>query len=117
MATGQTAVLFYALFKMWGVSFNSAAMSTSSSSSSFTAGRNSYVSFVGTGIWLSFMVGWIAIIPFTILGIITLPLTAPIVLWKTIDQCSYTNGNWWTCTFTILPWADLNSVAYVGTAG
>ena len=60
-------------------------MSTSSNDAQYTAGRNSYVGYVGTGIWLSTAVGALAIIPTMILGVFTLPITSIFTLWKVID--------------------------------
>ena len=50
--------------------------------------RNNYAGLTATGVWLGMWLGAFTIIPTTILGIITLPFTAPIVFWKSIDQCA-----------------------------
>lgn len=84
-STGLSSVLIYSLIKASGVSSNSAAMSTSSTDAQYTAGRNSYVGYVGTGIWLGTTLGALTIIPTMILGVITLPLTSVFTLWKVID--------------------------------
>ena len=60
-------------------------MSTTSTETQYTAGRNAYASKVRTAVWLGTFVGTLAIIPTTFLGIITLPLISPITLWKSVD--------------------------------
>jgi hypothetical protein len=60
-------------------------MSTASNDAQFTAGRNSYVGYVGTGIWLGTAFGALAIIPTMTLGVFTLPITSIFTLWKVID--------------------------------
>ena len=60
-------------------------MSTSSTDAIYTSARNSYVSYVGTGVWLSNFLGAMAILPVTIVGILSLPITVPITIWKSID--------------------------------
>ena len=84
-STGFLSVLIFALFKQSALNSNLAAMSTKATDTASVAGRNSYAATTTTGIWLGVWLGAFTIIPTTILGLITLPLTAPIVLWKTID--------------------------------
>ena len=112
-STGLSSVLIYSLIKASGVSSNSAAMSTSSTDAQHTAGRNSYVGYVGTGIWLGSFLGSFLIIPTTILGILTLPFNLPIWIWKTVDQCSYTNANFISCVWSVLPWLDMYGITYI----
>lgn len=84
-STGLTSLLVYLLFKYIGISSNSAAMATNSTDAMYTTGRNSYASWVGTGIWLGAILGSFSILPFTLLGISLLPFTAPFAIWKSID--------------------------------
>ena len=74
-----------ALFKMGAVSTNKAAMVTSPLDSSLVAQRNAYASATAHGMWLGAAIGVFTILPTTILGFFTLPITGPIVLWKVID--------------------------------
>ena len=87
LATGQVYTLIMALFKMGAVSTNKAAMVTSPSDSSSTAvaQRNSYASTTASGMWLAAVFGVFTILPTTIVGFLTLPITGPIILWKVID--------------------------------
>ena len=89
-------------------------MSTSSNDAQYTAGRNSYVGYVGTGIWLGTALGALTIIPTMILGVFTLPITSVFTLWKVIDQCTITGVEFWQCTFFILPWSDLYALTALG---
>ena len=84
-ATGFSSVLVYTLIKSLGTSLNLGAMSTTASDAQYTAGRNSFTSYLGTGIWLGTFLGALTILPATILGIITLPINATITLVKVID--------------------------------
>jgi hypothetical protein len=84
-ATGGFALLVYVIFKYSGYSTNKAAMDSTATDAASVASRNSYATTAATGLWLGIWAGVFAIIPTTILGIVTLPLTAPIVIWKTID--------------------------------
>ena len=87
LATGQVSNLIMALFKMGAVSTNKAAMVTypSDSSSTAVAQRNAYAKTTATGMWLGAAIGVFTILPTTIVGFLTLPITGPIVLWKVID--------------------------------
>ena len=100
-STGLSSVVIYAILKLWGNSSNN------------YYGSNSYVSFVGTGIWLGSFLGSFLIIPTTILGILTLPFNLPIWIWKTVDQCSYTNANFISCVWSVLPWLDMYGITYI----
>ena len=60
-------------------------MDSTATDAASVASRNSFAASAATGLWLGNWAGVLAIIPTTILGIVTLPLTAPIVFWKTID--------------------------------
>jgi hypothetical protein len=42
----------------------------------------------GIGILLGTVVGAFFILPVSLLGFFTLPITLPITIWKTIDECS-----------------------------
>ena len=84
-ATGFSSVLVYTLIKSLGTLSNLVAMSTTASDEQYTAGRNSFTSYLGTGIWLGTSLGVFTILPATILGIITLPINALITLLKVID--------------------------------
>ena len=42
---------------------------------------------IGTGVVLGTIAGWFFILPLTLYGFITLPITLPITIWKTFDQC------------------------------
>ena len=84
-STGFFSVLIFALFKQSALNSNLAAMSTKATDTASVAGRNAFAATTTTGIWLGVWLGAFTIIPTTILGLVTLPLTAPIVLWKTID--------------------------------
>ena len=57
----------------------------SDSSSTAVAQRNAYASTTATGMWVGAAIGVFTILPTTILGFFTLPITGPIVLWKVID--------------------------------
>ena len=84
-ATGGFSLLVYALFKYSGYSANKAAMDSNATDAASVASRDSYAFSAATGLWLGNWAGVLTIIPTTILGIVTLPFTAPIVFWKTID--------------------------------
>jgi hypothetical protein len=84
-ATGFSSVLVYTLIKSLGTSLNLEAMRTTASDAQYTAGRNSFTSYLGTGIWLGTFLGALTILPATILGIITLPINATITLVKVLD--------------------------------
>ena len=85
-STGFFSVLIFALFKQSALNSNLAAMSTTSTDASYTAGRNAYASTTTTGVWLGVALGVFTIIPTMVLGIITLPFTAPIVLWNLLTS-------------------------------
>ena len=74
-----------ALWKNYGVYMNKAAMETSSNDTTLVGQRNSYAGYAVTGVILGAAIGSLNILPTTILGFLTLPLTGPIVLWKVID--------------------------------
>ena len=57
----------------------------SDSSSTAVAQRNAYASTTTTGIWVGAVIGAFTILPTTIVGFLTLPITGPIVLVKVID--------------------------------
>jgi hypothetical protein len=78
--------------------------------------RNNYAGLTATGVWLGMWLGAFTIIPTTILGIITLPFTAPIVFWKSIDQCA-NNTDFLMCVVAFLPWADHNAWVSIGNTG
>ena len=42
---------------------------------------------IGIGVLLGTIAGWFFILPLTLYGFITLPITLPITIWKTFDQC------------------------------
>ena len=73
------------LFKRSVAEKNTAALVDYPNDSSFDAQRNAYASTTATGIWLGAAIGVFTILPATIVGFLTLPITGPIVLWKVID--------------------------------
>jgi hypothetical protein len=87
LATGQVSTLIMVIFKGTAVTTNKDAMVTNPSDSSSTAvaQRNAYASATAHGMWLGAAIGVFTILPTTILGFFTLPITGPIVLWKVID--------------------------------
>ena len=60
-------------------------MSTTSTDASYKASRNSYANDSMIGVWKGLWWGVLTIIPTMIVGIITIPFTFPVVIWKTID--------------------------------
>ncbi len=87
LATGQVSTIIMTIVKEGAVKLNKDAMVTSPSDSSSTAvaQRNAYAKTTATGMWLGAAIGVFTILPTTILGFFTLPITGPIVLWKVID--------------------------------
>ncbi len=87
LATGQVSTLIMVIFKGNSANVNKDAMVTSPSDSSSTAvaQRNTYASTTAIGMWLGAAIGVFTILPTTIVGFFTLPITGPIVLWKVID--------------------------------
>ena len=87
LATGQVSTIIMVFFKDVAVKSNKDAMVTSPSDSSSTAvaQRNAYAKITATGMWLGAAIGVFTILPTTIVGFLTLPITGPIVLWKVID--------------------------------
>ena len=81
-------------------------MSTTSTAASYTTSRNDYATSTMMAVWKGLWSGAFTIIPTMILGIFTLPLSAPIVLWRTIDLCTGSNMNFFACAFSYLPWQD-----------
>ena len=80
-ATGYSSILVYLLFVLEGVFLNKSGL-FSSSYPNYTSAMSSFIEYAGTGIWLGMLLGAIGILPVTLVGILTLPLTAPITLWK-----------------------------------
>jgi hypothetical protein len=60
-------------------------MSTSSTDPASVKGRDSYATDTSVGVWAGIIFGVFTIIPTMILGILTIPFTFPVVIWKTID--------------------------------
>ena len=85
LATGQVSTLIMAIFKASAVTTNKAAMVTSPYDSSLVKERDAYAGTTATGMWLGAAIGVFTILPTTIVGFFTLPITGPIVLWKVID--------------------------------
>jgi hypothetical protein len=84
-ATGQYSVIFATLIKFYAIFSNSAAMSTTSTSDPYLSGKNSYAYTTSNGVYYGIIFGFLMIMAVTFFGIITIPFTAPIILWKTID--------------------------------
>ncbi len=60
-------------------------METSPNDTKLVSQRNDYAGFVVSGVISGAFIGSLNILPTSILGFLTLPLTGPIVLWKFID--------------------------------
>jgi hypothetical protein len=60
-------------------------METSPNDTTLVGQRNSYAFYAVNGVIWGAAIGGLTILPTSILGFLTLPLTGPIVLWKVID--------------------------------
>ena len=84
-STGFLSVLIFSLIKKYALSSNLAGMSTTDTSSANVAQRNSYAFTTSIGVMAGLIFGAFGIIPTMVLGILTFPITLPIVIWKEID--------------------------------
>ena len=75
-----------------------------------------YAQWAGYAIIIGMVLGVFTIIPTTILGFITLPLTTPIVIWKVLGACGgyYTTVDagtaFWTCSNTLFQYGDMYGI-------
>jgi len=74
---------------------------------------DAYYQWIGYAIIIGMVLGVFAIIPTTILGFFTLPLTTPIVIWKVLGACGgyYTTVDagtaFWKCSNTLFQYGDM----------
>lgn len=89
-------------------------MNTQSEDAQYTAGRDSFMSYIGTGLWLGTTLGALTILPATILGIITFPVNATLTLLRVIDMCApFDFVGFFSCSLISLPYVDMAGLQFL----
>ena len=97
---------------MVGLAFSREFLSTSTIASS--PGKEPYPHWVGAAVIIGMVLGVFTIIPTTILGILTLPITTPLMIVKVINVCAK-ETEWWSCVFTMIPFSDMVGINMIGS--
>ena len=106
-ATGFSYVLIIAIF----VGLGKLVAGTHLFDSSFTLFLARFV--IGIGVVLGTIAGWFFILPLALYGFMTLPITLPITIWKTFDQCYGSSDipSWLLCALAYAPASNLHIIA------